>query len=728
MADIDVAPTFGAELKDGFKPANAWAGHGIAWLEDIQQFYRERSAIEKEYSGKLSALAKKYFDRKNKKTSQLSVGDTPAMTPGSLESASLTTWSTQLNTLESRAAEHDKFGNNLLSQVAEPLKYYATRFDELRKRHAEYADKLEKERDHSYAELRKTKAKYDAVCQEVETRRKKSESHFDKAKAQNAYQQQVLEMNNAKNSYLIAINVTNRLKERYYHEYVPEVMDSLQDLNEFRVMKLNGIWGVATALESAMMRSSHDMMERLGGEIKRNAPHLDSMMYMRHNIGGFSEPADKTFEPSPVWHDEPTMVVDEMATVYLRNLLSKSKSQLGELKRDVDKKRRNVEEVKRLKQRVREGTEKKDEVEVVRSLFALQETLHAVDRDRLTAEVETFTITSAVGDVTLGAKNHNFKSQTFKIPTNCDLCGERIWGLSAKGFDCRDCGYTCHSKCEMKVPADCPGEQSKDERKKLKAQRQSAANTMLKPSASTGSTTNVSEGPELSRSNTMNSLSSRAASHHGQLSPPEETPPEQPRPSVSSATSGGAKRNRIVAPPPAAYVTDGGGLNGSGSSEKKGKMLYGFDASGDGELSVSEGSPVTMVEEDDGSGWVKVRCNGKEGLVPASYADFTAALPPTPSITTTPARPGSTYSTSTTASSVGPAKKKQGPAVAPRRGAKKLRYVEALYEYTATGDGEHSMVEGEKFVLIKEDPGDGWVEVEKAGVTASVPASYVQVV
>jgi hypothetical protein len=72
--------------------------------------------------------------------------------------------------------------------------------------------------------------------------------------------------------------------------------------------------------------------------------------------------------------------------------------------------------------------------------------------------------------------------------------------------------------------------------------------------------------------------------------------------------------------------------------------------------------------------------------------------------------------------------KKQGPAVAPRRGAKKLRYVEALYEYTAQSDAEHNMAEGERFVLIKEDPGDGWAEVERGGVTKSVPANYVQVV
>lgn len=65
--------------------------NGIAWLDDIQSFYRERSAIEKEYAGKLSALAKKFFERKAKKSSSLSVGDTPTVTPGSLERYSLST-------------------------------------------------------------------------------------------------------------------------------------------------------------------------------------------------------------------------------------------------------------------------------------------------------------------------------------------------------------------------------------------------------------------------------------------------------------------------------------------------------------------------------------------------------------------------------------------------------------------------------------------------------------
>ena len=57
----------------------------MVWLDEIQQFYRERAVIEKEYSSRLYALAKKYFEKKAKRSSNLSVGDTPSLTPGSLE-------------------------------------------------------------------------------------------------------------------------------------------------------------------------------------------------------------------------------------------------------------------------------------------------------------------------------------------------------------------------------------------------------------------------------------------------------------------------------------------------------------------------------------------------------------------------------------------------------------------------------------------------------------------
>lgn len=305
------------------------------------------------------------------------------------------------------------------------------------------------------------------------------------------------------------------------------------------------------------------------------------------------------------------MATDETAKVFLRNILGKSKGQLRELKQSVDKKRTEVDNVKRMRQRIKEGREKRDEVDVVRAIFAMQEDLHEIERKRLLAEAETITITTAVGDVSVGAQNHNFKPQTFKIPTNCDLCGERIWGLSAKGFDCRDCGYTCHSKCEMKVPAECPGESSKDEKKKLKAERQTASNT-TPPSSSHGSHPNgVSELPTLSRSNTMNSLSSGyAVSANRSVSAlstkADDASPEgsAAQPAVSKPAP--ARRNRIVAPPPTQYVSEAAPSELDGASrpstshpsEPRGKMLYAYQATGDGEVTVGEGQEVTIAEPD----------------------------------------------------------------------------------------------------------------------------------
>lgn len=69
--------------------------------------------------------------------------------------------------------------------------------------------------------------------------------------------------------------------------------------------------------------------------------------------------------------------------------------------------------------------------------------------------------------------------------------------------------------------------------------------------------------------------------------------------------------------------------------------------------------------------------------------------------------------------------KKKGPAVAPKRGAKKLNYIEALYDYQARSEVEWSMTMGERFVLVNKDSGNGWADVERGGVVRSVPANYI---
>ena len=62
------------------------------------------------------------------------------------------------------------------------------------------------------------------------------------------------------------------------------------------------------------------------------------------------------------------------------------------------------------------------------------------------------------------------------------------------------------------------------------------------------------------------------------------------------STSASVRRNRIVALPPEHYVSDG--TNGGASSEARGRMMYGFQQSSEGELTVEEGKEVSIIEPD----------------------------------------------------------------------------------------------------------------------------------
>ena len=159
------------------------------------------------------------------------------------------------------------------------------------------------------------------------------------------------------------------------------------------------------------------------------------------------------------------------------------------------------------------------------------------------------------------------------------------------------------------MPAECPGEQSKEDRKKLKLERQ--AMSKAAPVHTNGAPREeVTELPAMSRSNTMDTLSSGyAASANRSVSgkiPSDEASIDgaggsQPQPSKPPA----GRRNRIVAPPPTQYVSelptkgsDGSSLATRQSSEPRARMNYTYQATGDGEISVAEGDEVSILEAD----------------------------------------------------------------------------------------------------------------------------------
>ena len=63
-------------------------------------------------------------------------------------------------------------------------------------------------------------------------------------------------------------------------------------------------------------------------------------------------------------------------------------------------------------------------------------------------------------------------------------------------------------------------------------------------------------------------------------------------------------------------------------------MVFEYTATSPYELSIGEGETVKILEEDDGSGWVKVaNTSGGKGLVPASYVEVVELGEKEPNVT-----------------------------------------------------------------------------------------------
>uniref|UniRef100_A0A0W0G7Q7 Uncharacterized protein n=1 Tax=Moniliophthora roreri TaxID=221103 RepID=A0A0W0G7Q7_MONRR len=143
------------------------------------------------------------------------------------------------------------------------------------------------------------------------------------------------------------------------------------------------------------------------------------------------------------------------------------------------------------------------------------------------------------------------------------------------------------------------------------------------------------------------------------------------------------------------------------SSEKeieaypKARMIYAYVATSEFELSVSDGASVSVLEPDDGSGWVKVADGrGAKGLVPASYLELEEETESSPTVSAAQLGTG----------------------------------LKAIYHYAPGGPDEIGLQEGELIELSSgptggQNYGEGWWEgFDSQGRKGIFPSNYVEVV
>lgn len=315
-----MALSIGDSVLDGYKQTASWLDNGVEWLEDLSEFYKERASIEREAGQRLGQLAAKFFTKKAAITAKLSVGNEPMTTPGSLENSSLQTWQCVLAQAESAAASRQTLADELQRHAGDELDVCRHRFEELSKSFKRFDDEVGERLKETYKKVKQAKHEYDASCESMESARAKNKKSAD-SKEQ--------EMQRRKNDYLVQLNIANRMKDKHYHDDIPQLLDAVQHANEARVAQTNRILARAAGADAKYADAAAACAKTISAAVAANEPTKDTQMFIEHNANGFSwkDPADFVFEPSAIWHDNDKVFVGTSdATKYLQALLNTSYS------------------------------------------------------------------------------------------------------------------------------------------------------------------------------------------------------------------------------------------------------------------------------------------------------------------------------------------------------------------------------------------------------------------
>ncbi|GAV28208.1 hypothetical protein PMKS-001678 [Pichia membranifaciens] len=555
MEDISI----GNEIKDGFKRTDKWVKANIGFIGEMESFYKQRALIEREYAEKLQKLTSESFQKVSKLSPTLSVGEEPTITPGSLECASVVAWKEVLVQTENIAKEKRDLGSNFETNVAASLSNLQSKYSAIRDRWKGFDDELTSIRDKNYNEMSVRKKHYDSCCESMESQRSKSMKSSGE-RAQEKLAKRESEMNIAKNYYLITISVCNRLKDKYYYQDTPELLDGLQDLNEAKVSKVNSILLSSSILEKESNENINKFVDAIDVVVKQNLPKLDTAMFVKHNMANWVEPVDFNYIPSQIWHDDEKMIVNDATLTSLKIKLNNACSNYETYTNICNDEKQAVEEL--LVQRNKLVGDTFNEVQIkspadyqcfedllIKSIQNLQKFTND-DTKRVMAEVEIETIQSSTGDIDMTITTPITKEKKSKF-----------------GF--------------LKFKHD----QDEDVEPQIQQLSESVNNISIEPSNRKG----------------------RMFSSLGKLVDAYNTPVNQRAPSLNFSTGGNGSISASASTLPAGVITTA-------------TALYAYEVTGDDELPMASGETFTVVESDDGSGWTCVsNSSGSEGLVPTSY-------------------------------------------------------------------------------------------------------------
>uniref|UniRef100_A0A8C4Z030 Formin binding protein 1a n=1 Tax=Gadus morhua TaxID=8049 RepID=A0A8C4Z030_GADMO len=275
---------------DQFENLEKHTSWGIDFLERYTKFVKERADIELSYAKQIRNLSKKYQAKKNCKE----------------EEESRYSWcrsfGSTLRELNDYASHREALAQNLHAYIVSELVRYTQDLKTERKSHFQDGRRAQQHIENSWKQLESSKRRFERDCKEAERAQQNFDridtdnSKADGEKARQTAQQKQQAAEDSKQDYTTSLKQFNQDQQQHYHTLVPVIYQRIQDMEERRIDRLGESMRSLAEVEHKVLPIISRCLDGMTHAAESIQSRVDSQQVVEVFKTGFEPPGDVEFE------------------------------------------------------------------------------------------------------------------------------------------------------------------------------------------------------------------------------------------------------------------------------------------------------------------------------------------------------------------------------------------------------------------------------------------------
>ncbi|XP_073496829.1 formin-binding protein 1 isoform X10 [Phyllobates terribilis] len=265
---------------------------GIEVLEKYIKFVKERAEIEINYAKQLRNLSKKYQTKKNSKEEEES------------KYTSCKAFQTTLNEMNDYAGQHEVVSENMTSMIMAELTRFVQELKQDRKSNFHEGRKAQQHMETCWKQLESSKRRFERDCKEADRaqqyfERMDADINVTKADVEKARQQAQIRhqmADDSKGDYSSVLQKFNHEQQEHYHTHIPAIFQKLQDMEEKRIVRLGDSLKTYADLDRQVIPIIGKCLDGITKSADSINGKQDSQTVIESYKSGFEPPGDVDFE------------------------------------------------------------------------------------------------------------------------------------------------------------------------------------------------------------------------------------------------------------------------------------------------------------------------------------------------------------------------------------------------------------------------------------------------